>query len=137
MMAESLQADSRVYTQAVRNINDGISLLNVAAGAIDALSQITTRQLELAQQACNGVFSTAQRSAMNAEVNALTREYNRILKTTSFNNRALFDTDQGDTTISIQAGYGPAAAIGFTLGSELARLVGDGTFGTSAAYGTG
>jgi len=54
-IATSLNASSRIYTQGIRNINDGISVLNVAEGALSELGNITTRQKELAEQAANGV----------------------------------------------------------------------------------
>ena len=56
-VSSSLNVDSRVYSQGIRNINDGLSLLNVAEGALFELSSITTRQQELAEQSANGVYS--------------------------------------------------------------------------------
>ena len=48
-IASSLNADERVYAQAVRNVNDGINYLNIADGALSELSNITMRQIELAE----------------------------------------------------------------------------------------
>src|SRR6266436_2837198 len=53
-IASKLNADTRVYTQGIRNFNDGISLLNTADGAVQGLSTIVTRLKELAEQAANG-----------------------------------------------------------------------------------
>src|SRR6185312_14819206 len=52
-IADSLRAKGAVLTQAVRNVNDGTSYLNIAEGALKALSDITQRQLELAEQSAN------------------------------------------------------------------------------------
>lgn len=56
-IASQLNTSSRVYTQGMRNINDGMSVLNVAEGALSQLGQVTIRQKELAEQAANGVYS--------------------------------------------------------------------------------
>jgi len=59
-VASGLSATTRVYTQAVRNVNDGISFLNVADGATLALKDILFRLRELSTQSSNGTFSNAQ-----------------------------------------------------------------------------
>ena len=63
-IADSLRADVRIYNQGVRNLNDGISLLNIADASLDSLTTIVTRLEELASQAANGVYGTAQRAAL-------------------------------------------------------------------------
>ncbi len=60
----SLGADIRVFNQARRNIGDGVSMLTIAEGALTELSSIVGRQLELAEQAANGVYSTSGLSDM-------------------------------------------------------------------------
>ena len=54
-VASDLTTDSRVYGQALHNINDGISYLSVAQGAVEQLKGITTRIKELSEQSANGV----------------------------------------------------------------------------------
>src|SRR5690606_625715 len=56
-IAESLRASRRIYDQGVRNLNDGISLLNIADGALTELSTIVARLKELASQAANGSYT--------------------------------------------------------------------------------
>ena len=80
-VATSLKSDARIFSQGVRNFNDGISLLNVSQSALQALSSIVARQQELAEQAANGTYTSSQRSALNTEASALTSEYNRIVQT--------------------------------------------------------
>lgn len=56
-VASSLYADSRVYTQGIRNLNDGISCRAIANGAIENLKTVLSRAKELAEQSANGVYS--------------------------------------------------------------------------------
>ncbi len=131
-ISASLNADSRVLGIGVRNINDGISAIAIAAGALDELKNIAIRQKELAEQAANGIYSSSQRTALNSEANALVAEFNRIVTTTSFNGRNLLD--QSFTDVTLQFGYGTNAQLDVSIGSELARLAGDGTFGSATNY---
>ena len=70
-VSSSLHVNTRVYNQAIRNINDGVSALTIADQAISNLSDIVVRQTELAEQAANGIYSTIQRAAMDREAQAL------------------------------------------------------------------
>ena len=67
-VASGLNTTTRVYTQAVRNVNDGISFLNVADGATSALKDILFRMRELSTQSSNGTFSNAQRQSHRQRV---------------------------------------------------------------------
>lgn len=90
-IADGLNASSRVYTQGIRNFNDGLSVLSIADGATTELANIVIRIKELASQAANGVYSHTQRSALDAEAQALAEEYARIARSTEFNGMRLFD----------------------------------------------
>jgi flagellin len=125
-IAENLRADSRIYTQGIRNINDGVSMLNIEEGALTELRNIVIRQQELAEQSANGVLTFAQRKALTDEANALVDEFNRIVETTEFNGRGLLTSPE--ETTRIQAGFGENGGIGFILGEDLARASGTGTF---------
>jgi flagellin len=59
-VASGLNVDSRVFSQGLRNINDGISALQIADGALEELSNVVTRIIELSEQASNGVISATQ-----------------------------------------------------------------------------
>ncbi len=133
-ISESLTSSSRVYSTAIRNVNDGLSFLNIADGALAELSNITSRQLELSQQAANGCYSKTQRQALNDEANALVKEYNRIIKTTSFNGSKVLDVEASSGMVRIQAGYGINGSLGISLGAELSRVTGTGNFGTLVQY---
>jgi flagellin len=93
-----------VYGQAIRNLNDGVSLLNVADSSLSELGGIIQRQIELASQASNGSYSTAQRASLTAEALALRDEYNRIVRSTAFNGRMILQAEGGQT--AVQAGFG-------------------------------
>ena len=121
-----LSADGRVYAQALGNVNDGISALNIAQGALTQLSTIAIRQKELAEQSANGVYSLTQRRALNAEANSLVDEFNRITQSIEFNGIRLLDKSL--SALRVQAGYGVDGSISFDIANNLARTVGDGTF---------
>jgi flagellin len=118
-IAESLRADTRVYTQAMRNIGDGVSTLTIADSALAELGTITTRIKELSEQSANGVYTAKQRQALNAESRALTDEFNRILSVTKFNGRALFDSNS--SSVLLQSGYGIEATTNIRVGTALER----------------
>jgi len=70
---------------AVRNANDGISLAQTIDGASEEMVNMMQRQRELAVQSLNGTYSAENRTAMDAEFNALSAELTRISATTKFN----------------------------------------------------
>lgn len=129
-IASGLSADSRVFSQGLRNLNDGVSLANIAEGALNQLTNIVTRLQELAEQASNGTLGSKQRAALDAEAQALSKEYFRVSQTTTFNGQKLFDGSvQG---LNLQVGYGSNGA----LQTSLAGKLGTGNFGNAANYGT-
>lgn len=135
-VSTSLRANVRLFTQAIRNVNDGISLLNVAEGALNQLSAISMRHLELAEQAASGTFSQAQRHSMTLEANALVDEFNRIVDTVGFNGKTVLDGSIETLSLQVDAG-GDAAkgnSISFQMVQELQRTTGDATFQEGATY---
>ena len=84
-IANKLDAKVTGLNQAVRNANDGISLIQTAEGALEEVSNILNRMKELAVQASNGTYATADLAAMNTEFVALTTEITRISDETDFN----------------------------------------------------
>lgn len=87
--------------QAARNLNDGVSLTQVADGALEQLSSNSQRLRELAVAAGNGTLSNEDRSALQAEANQLSQANNDIVQQTSFNGVALL---QGGNNLSFQSG---------------------------------
>lgn len=123
----SLNVDTRVFGQAIKNLNDGISLLNIAEGALLQLSSIATRQEELAEQAANGVYGLKQRQALQAEAGALTNEFNRIVESTKYNGINLLDGTLSEG-LRVQGGYGLDGGLTVSVGHALSRTVGTGAF---------
>ncbi len=124
-IADNLNAKSRVFGQAIRNINDGASLINIAEGALGQLSTIVIRQRELAEQAANGTYSTTQRFALQKESDALVKEYNRIVQSTSFNGQYILDGT--DDLVRIQQGYGVEQSTLLGIGQQVGTAAGAGT----------
>ena len=101
-IATSLQSDVRTASAAIRNANDGISLISIADGALGQLTSVLTRMSELAEQSANGVYSNNQRSALANEFIALGSEIERIATTTSFNGINLLS---GSQSLNLQVGF--------------------------------
>lgn len=101
-IAESLKADARIASVAMRNANDGISIVAITDGAIGQITNVLSRLAELAEQSANGVFSTGQRSALQLEFTALTSEIERIAMTTQFNGLKLLS---GGASVVFQVGF--------------------------------
>lgn len=139
-ISESLNVDAHVYAQGIRNLSDGISLTNIAEGAMQELTNITIRQRELATQAATGTYSLEQRTALAQECNALADEYRRITESTSFNDQPLFTTD---CELCVQGGYGSGGAIVFSLPSAIdaqqttSGIEGTGSFSDRTSFSTG
>ena len=85
MTAEALKSDVRTLRQGVRNLNEGLSLLNVVDGALNEEVSIVIRMRELATQAATGTIGTTERQTTNLEFSAMRSELDRIAKTTEFN----------------------------------------------------
>ena len=101
-IADTLRADQRVASVAIRNANDGIALISIADGALSEIGNVLSRLAELSEQSANGVLTSTQRSALDAEFKALSSEIERIAVTTSFNGLALLS---GGAQISLQIGF--------------------------------
>ncbi len=101
-IAEQLRADSRIASVAIRNANDGISIIAITDGGMNEMTNTLTRMAELAEQSANGVYSTEQRSALQLEFAALASEVQRIADTTTFNGLSLLN---GVTNVTFQVGF--------------------------------
>lgn len=112
-IADTLRADQRVASVAIRNANDGISLISIADGALAEIGTVLARMAELSEQSANGVLTVTQRSAIQSEFVSLSSEIERIAVTTNFNGLALLS---GGAQISLQIGFnsGSTSQIGFS-----------------------
>jgi flagellin len=89
-ISNKMTAQIRGLNQAVRNANDGISMLQTAEGATQEITNMLQRMRELAVQAANDTYQASDRSALNAEVKELQSEISRIGKNTEWNGMKLF-----------------------------------------------
>lgn len=94
--------------QAIRNSNDGISLIQTADGSLGSITENLQRFRELAIQAGNGTLNDNDRASLNAEALQLKDEINRIINTSSFNKVPLFNQANG---IDLQVGDGSGDTI--------------------------
>jgi flagellin len=89
-ISERMTAQIRGNSQAVRNVNDGISMLQVADGAMGSLNGMIQRMRELAVQANNSTLSLSDKQALQGEVNQLLQGIDDIASQTQFNGEKVF-----------------------------------------------
>jgi len=126
-VVHKLDAKISGLNQAVRNGNDGISLIKVAEGALEEISGILNRMKELSVQASNGTYATQDLAAMTAEFLAMYTEMTRITDATDFNGTAVIGASAniliqvGDSTtndtITIATTDSANAALNVSLGT--------------------
>ncbi|ANX04028.1 flagellin domain-containing protein [Immundisolibacter cernigliae] len=90
-ISDRMTAQIRGLNQAVRNANDGISVAQVAEGALGEVTNALQRIRELAVQSANDTNSADDRTSLQAEVTQLVAEIDRIAGQTKFNGKALLD----------------------------------------------
>jgi len=96
---------------AVRNANDGISIMQTAEGAMNETTNIMQRMRDLSLQSSNGSNSQAERVALQEEISALNDELNRIAETTSFGGKKLLNGSFGSTAFQIGSASGEAVQV--------------------------
>ena len=90
-ISEKMRGQIRGLTQASRNAQDGISLIQTAEGALNETHAILQRMRELAVQSANDTNVEIDRSALQSEIDQLATEITRIAKSTEFNTQNLLD----------------------------------------------
>jgi flagellin len=123
-ISEGLRSDIRALRQAVRNANDGVSLINVTEGALNEQSGILIRLRELASQAATGTVGSTERQTIQLEFSALRNEVDRIAQTTEFNGQKLVDGSLSSSVtasnhILIQVGIDNTAHSRIDLNTEV------------------
>jgi len=124
-ISNAFTSQVRGLNQAIRNANDGISLAQVAEGALQESTNILQRIRELSIQSANGTNSGTERAALQQEVSQLQQELNRIAETTSFGGRALLDGSFGTETF--QVGSEANQTISVSIGNARATAIGANT----------
>ncbi len=123
-ISEALRSDIRALRQAVRNANDGISLINVTEGALNEQASILIRLRELSSQAATGTVGSTERQTVQLEFDALRLEIDRIANTTAFNGQKLVDGSLGSSVAStsqilIQVGIDSGADSRINLNEQI------------------
>lgn len=94
-ISETLKSTTRGYTQAQRNANDGMSLIQVAEGSLGEISNILTRMRELGVQAASDTVGDQERSFVDKEIQQLKLESERIAQSTRFGQSQLLNGEGG------------------------------------------
>ena len=123
-VSEALRSDIRALRQAVRNGNDGISLINITEGALNEQASILIRLRELASQASTGTVGSTERQTIQLEFSALRNEIDRISSVTEFNGQNLVDGSlassiSADNQILIQVGIDSNASSRINLNESI------------------
>ncbi|MFT5584679.1 MAG: flagellin [Cognaticolwellia sp.] len=128
-VAENLEAASRSAKVAMRNTNDGISIISTAEGAANEVGNILKRMRELAVQSSSETLDDDERAYIQDEFSELTEEVDRISSVTEFNGLQL--SDGSDTQIEVQVGVDNTTddRITITLGDLTASTLGVDTGG--------
>ncbi len=100
-VSDLLRSDSRTLRQASKNLNDGVSLINVAEGGLNVQAGILTRLREVLSVA-GGAIGPSERDTLQLEINTLRSEFNRIASVTEFNGQKLLDGSLGSDVVTDQ-----------------------------------
>lgn len=95
-ISEKMRAQIRGLTQASRNIQDGISLVQTAEGGLNEIHSLLQRGRELSVQAANGTNTTTDKENIQQEIEQIKKEVDRISRTTEFNTQNLLNVDSAD-----------------------------------------
>ena len=113
-ISEKMRSQIRGLNKASSNAQDGISLIQVAEGALNETHSILQRMNELATQAANDTNTSVDRTAIRNEMDQLTSEINRIQSTTQFNTMNLLDGSFSSKNLQVGALSGQTIKISVT-----------------------
>ena len=109
-ISEKMRAQITGLSTAQKNANDGISLIQTAEGALTEVHSMLNRMVELAQQSANGTYdNSTDRASLQAEMDALTKEIDRVSQGTNFNGKALLDDNENGKILTLQIGDSSAS----------------------------
>ncbi|MGA3600532.1 flagellin [Lysinibacillus agricola] len=110
-ISEKMRAQIRGLNMAAKNIQDGISLVQTAEGALNETHAMIQRMRELAVEAANDTLTDSDREKLDLEFQELKKEIQRISKDTEFNTKTLLNGDHTANGIKIQAGANSGQSI--------------------------
>ena len=117
-IGQNMTSQIRGLNMAVRNLNDGINMMQTAEGAMVEQSNMLQRMRELAVQSLNGTYSSTQRGYLHAEFDQLNQQIQKISAETMWNDQVLLDGGakaSGDGTFKFQAGAEKDITIDVTI----------------------
>jgi flagellin len=120
-ISDRMTAQIKGLNQAARNANDGISLAQTAEGALQENTNILQRIRELAVQSANDTNTSSDRASLQAEVDQLISEIDRIATTTTFNGQRLLDGSFSGATFQVGANSGETISFGIS-GAKAASI---------------
>ena len=138
-ISEKMRSQIKGLETAQKNAQDGISLVQTAEGALTEVHSMLNRMVELATQSANGTYdTTTDRAALQAEVDSLIDEVDRIAKNTNFNGQKLLSGGL-DTASGLKLQVGPSAAetINVKVASMAASGLGSGANTIASLKATG
>ena len=129
-IGQNMTSQIRGLNMAIRNLNDGINMMQTAEGAMVEQSNMLQRMRELAVQSMNGTYSSTQRAYLDLEFQALSSQIDDISVNTTWNDQVLLNADTTNTSgvFTFQAGQSADQTIEVTIGN-----MGVSTLGISAS----
>jgi len=131
-IGQSMTSQVRGLNQGIRNLNDGINMIQTAEGALTQTTDMLQRMRELAVQASNGTLSGTQRGYLGTEFAALAQQISKISSDTTWNGTAILG---GSAAYSFQAGMNSGQTISVIIGTGLSAS-GMGLNATAISIGT-
>jgi flagellin len=119
-IADSLRANTFALNQAVRNANDGMSVAQIADGALQEISNLLTRSVTLAEEAATETVDDGGRTSLNNEFTQIEAEIARIAEKTNFNGLLIFGSSDAKANGSIDVFVGD-----ITDGSSISVTIGN------------
>ncbi|MDI6869875.1 MAG: flagellin [Bacillota bacterium] len=122
-ISEKLRSQVKGLNQAIRNAQDGISLIQTAEGALNETHSLLQRMRELAVQAANDTLTASDRTAIDSEMDQLVEEITRIADTTEFNTMKLLDGTFTDKLLQIGANAGQVLTVSISSATAASLTV--------------
>ena len=131
-IASRMTSQIKGLAMAVKNSNDSMSLAQTAEGAMEEVTNMLQRIRELAVQSANGTMNSSDRASLDAEVQALKAEIDRVANTTTFNSQKLLDGsytstfqigDKGGQTVDLSIASVATSALGMGDGASSAKSI--------------
>ncbi|WP_111643281.1 flagellin N-terminal helical domain-containing protein [Marinimicrobium alkaliphilum] len=137
-ISNRMTSQIRGLDQAIRNANDGISMIQTAEGALQEATNILQRMRELSIQSANGIYSNDDRQRLDSEVQQLKVELDRLANDTTFNGQKLLDGSLSNALLQVGSEQGQTIGVSVesfntrSLGGTTGDLVGEESTGIAA-----